>query len=92
MNVTFLVVAVSVKQLQQKQKMRYSKLSDDIEFLMQEESGSRKQNTKHIKYQYKYKYKYKYRKVYSAKATADARIVNTDGKNGAFNGASVVSE
>ena len=41
--------------------MRYSKLSDDIEFLMQEESGSRKQNTKHIRYQYKYKYKYKYK-------------------------------
>ena len=39
--------------------MRYSKLSDDIEFLMQEESGSRKQNTKHIKYQYRNKYKYK---------------------------------
>ena len=35
---------------------------------------------------------YANRKVYSAKATADARIVNTDGKNGAFNGASVVSE
>ena len=35
---------------------------------------------------------YANRKVYSAKSTADARIVNSDGRNGAFNGASVVSE
>ena len=35
---------------------------------------------------------YSKRKVYSAKSTADARIVNTDGRNGGFNGASVVSE
>ena len=35
---------------------------------------------------------YANRKVYSAKATADARIVNTDGTNGGFSGASVVSE
>ena len=55
--------------------MRYSKLSDDIEFLMQEESGSRKQNTKHIKYQYKYKYKYKYkyRNKYKYKILNDKR-------------------
>ena len=35
---------------------------------------------------------YSKRKVYSAKSTADARIVNTDGTNGGFNGATVVSE
>ena len=35
---------------------------------------------------------YSKRKVYSAKSTADARIVNTDGTNGGFSGASVVSE
>ena len=35
---------------------------------------------------------YANRKVYSAKATADARIVNTDGRNGGFNNATVVSE
>ena len=35
---------------------------------------------------------YANRKVYSSKSTADAKIVNTDGRNGAFNGASVVSE
>ena len=35
---------------------------------------------------------YSKRKVYSAKSTADARIVNTDGTNGGFAGASVVSE
>lgn len=35
---------------------------------------------------------YSKRKVYSAKSTADARIVNTDGRNGGFAGASVVSE
>ena len=35
---------------------------------------------------------YANRKVYSAKSTADARIVNTDGRNGGFVGASVVSE
>ena len=35
---------------------------------------------------------YSKRKVYSAKSTADARIVNTDGRNGGFSGASVVSE
>ena len=35
---------------------------------------------------------YANRKVYSSKSTADARIVNTDGTNGGFSGASVVSE
>ena len=35
---------------------------------------------------------YANRKVYSAKSTADARIVNTDGTNGGFVNASVVSE
>ena len=35
---------------------------------------------------------YANRKVYSTKATADARILNTDGRNGGFVGASVVSE
>ena len=35
---------------------------------------------------------YANRKVYSSKATADARIVNTDGTNGGFVNASVVSE
>ena len=37
--------------MQRKQKMRYSKLSDDIEFLMQEESGSRKQKHETYKVQ-----------------------------------------
>ena len=32
------------------------------------------------------------RKQYSSKSTADALIVNTDGKNGGFSGASVVTE
>ena len=35
---------------------------------------------------------YSKRKVYSAKSTADARIVNNDGTNGGFSGATVVSE
>ena len=35
---------------------------------------------------------YANRKVYSSKATADARIVNTDGRNGGFVGATVVAE
>ena len=35
---------------------------------------------------------YANRKVYSAKATADARIANPDGTNGGFNNATVVSE
>ena len=37
--------------MQRKQKMRYSKLSDDIEFLMQVESGSRKQKHETYKVQ-----------------------------------------
>ena len=32
------------------------------------------------------------RKQYSAKADANAEIVNTDGKNGGFTGSSVVTE
>ena len=32
------------------------------------------------------------RKSYSTKSAADAEIVNTDGKNGGFNGSSVVTE
>ena len=32
------------------------------------------------------------RKKYTAQATADAVLVNTDGKNGGFNGAVVVRE
>ena len=32
------------------------------------------------------------KKTYVNKGTADAKIVNTDGKNGGFTGASVVSE
>ncbi len=32
------------------------------------------------------------RKQYSAKADADAKLVNTDGKNGGFSNATVVSE
>ena len=32
------------------------------------------------------------RKKYSAKADANAEIVNTDGKNGGFTGSSVVTE
>ena len=35
---------------------------------------------------------YANRKVYSAKATADARVANPDGTNGGFNNATVVSE
>ena len=35
---------------------------------------------------------YANRKVYSSKSTADARIVNIDGRNGGFSGATVVSE
>ena len=32
------------------------------------------------------------RKKYTSKASVEAALVNTDGKNGGFNGASVVSE
>lgn len=32
------------------------------------------------------------KKVYANQSTANAKIVNTDGKNGGFSGASVVSE
>ena len=32
------------------------------------------------------------RKSYSTKSSADAEIVNTDGKNGGFKGSTVVSE
>ena len=32
------------------------------------------------------------KKVYANKGTADAKIVNTDGKNGGWTGATVVSE
>ena len=32
------------------------------------------------------------KKVYANKGTADAKIVNTDGKNGGWKGATVVSE
>ena len=32
------------------------------------------------------------KKVYATKSTADAKIVNTDGKNGGWKGATVVSE
>ena len=32
------------------------------------------------------------KKVYASKGTADAKIVNTDGKNGGWKGATVVSE
>tara|TARA_Y100001963_G_scaffold89176_1_gene123193 strand:- start:326 stop:523 length:198 start_codon:yes stop_codon:yes gene_type:complete len=35
---------------------------------------------------------YANRKQYTNKATADAKIVNTNGKNGGFTGASVVTE
>ena len=35
---------------------------------------------------------YANRKVYSPKATADARVANPDGTNGGFNNATVVSE
>ncbi len=35
---------------------------------------------------------YSNRKVYSSKATADARVANPDGTNGGFNNATVVSE
>ena len=35
---------------------------------------------------------YANRNVYSSKATADARIINSDGRNGGFVGATVVSE
>ena len=35
---------------------------------------------------------YSKRKVYSAKSTADARIVNTNGRNGGFTNATVVAE
>ncbi len=35
---------------------------------------------------------YASRKQYTNKSTADAKIVNTDGKNGGFAGASVVTE
>ena len=35
---------------------------------------------------------YANRKVYSSKSTADARILNTDGRNGGFVRAAVVSE
>ena len=32
------------------------------------------------------------KKVYATKSTADSKIVNTDGKNGGWTGATVVSE
>ena len=35
---------------------------------------------------------YSQRKTYSTKSSADAKLVNTDGKNGGFNGSTVVEE